>query len=86
MKASWIWTDFDNLFLSIQAREYLPGGNILADSPPSTATVVLTLTDINDNSPAFYSGSYSANVDEHVANGHIVIASVSAFDNDVVCN
>lgn len=74
-----------NLFTSLrQAQEYLPGGNIIADSPACAATVVLAVTDINDNSPTFYSGTYSGTVNENIELGHIVIATVDAFDLDQV--
>ena len=59
---------------------------VVADSPPCNATVVLTVTDINDNAPQFYAGTYTGFVDENVEEGHIVIATVDAFDVDQVMN
>lgn len=70
----------------LQGQEYLSGGSVIADSPACYATIVLTITDVNDNSPTFYSGTYSGTVNENVALGHIVIASINAFDLDEVSN
>lgn len=44
------------------------------------------MTDINDNAPQFYAGTYTGFVDENVEEGHVVIATVDAFDVDQVMN
>ena len=54
------------------------------DAPPSSATVVAALTDINDNPPVFLLDHYSGVVPEDASIDHIVIASVDAFDRDQV--
>ncbi|KAL4230607.1 Protocadherin Fat 4 [Mactra antiquata] len=48
----------------------------------STATVSLTVTDINDNSPVFYPKQYYATVLEGLAKGTIVV-KVTAIDADI---
>ena len=42
------------------------------------------MSDVNDNAPTFFSGTYSGTVNENIELGHIVIATVSAFDLDLV--
>lgn len=54
------------------------------DAPPASATVVVSVTDINDNPPVFYVDLYTGVVPEDASIGHIVIASVAAFDRDQV--
>ena len=54
------------------------------DAPPASATVVVSITDINDNPPTFLIDHYAGDVPEDAAIGHIVTASVSAFDRDQV--
>ena len=54
------------------------------DAPPAVATVVLTVTDVNDNAPQFYSQTYTGYVPEDASLGHIVLASIEAFDIDEV--
>uniref|UniRef100_A0A1X7VA24 Cadherin domain-containing protein n=1 Tax=Amphimedon queenslandica TaxID=400682 RepID=A0A1X7VA24_AMPQE len=71
--------------VSISGQEYLSSG-VMADSPPCYATIVLTVSDINDNSPTFFSGTYSGTVNENIELGHIVIATISAFDLDLGTN
>ena len=68
----------------MQAREYAPGGVEPTDAPPSTATVVAALTDINDNPPVFLLDHYFGVVPEDASIDHIVIASIDAFDRDQV--
>ncbi|XP_077866251.1 protocadherin Fat 4-like [Saccoglossus kowalevskii] len=46
-----------------------------------TATVIVQITDINDNSPQFSQASYSASVDEDENVGYVVV-TVVATDND----
>ena len=50
----------------------------------STATVVVTVTDVNDNSPTFFIDSYVGSVSELAQIGNIAVAGVRAFDRDVV--
>ncbi|XP_066497558.1 cadherin-related family member 2 [Hoplias malabaricus] len=47
----------------------------------STATVTITINDINDNMPRFESNTYKLSVEEHCANGTIV-GTVTATDED----
>lgn len=54
------------------------------DAPPAPATVVVVVTDVNDNSPTFLIDLYAGVVPEDAAVGHIVLASVAAFDRDQV--
>ena len=68
----------------LQAREYAPGGLVPTDAPPSSATVVAALTDVNDNPPVFLLDHYLGVVPEDANIGHIVIASIDAFDRDQV--
>ena len=56
----------------------------LADAPTASTTLVLTISDINDHSPQFYSGAYTGFVNENAEEGHIVISTVNAFDGDTV--
>ena len=54
------------------------------NAPTSTATVVLTVTDVNDNPPTFSTNSYLGSVSELADIGNIAVAGVRAFDLDAV--
>ncbi len=56
----------------------------MINGPTVTSTIVLIVTDLNDNAPQFYAGTYTGFVDENVDAGHVVISSVNAFDADTV--
>ncbi|XP_068424338.1 B-cadherin [Clinocottus analis] len=45
-----------------------------------TATVILTVTDSNDNAPAFTQSSYEASVDENKVDSHILMMTVTDGD------
>ena len=47
-----------------------------------TATVQITVDDINDNSPVFSSSSYNGSVPENETPGSIVVVGISASDED----
>ena len=54
------------------------------NAPTSTATVVVTVTDVNDNPPTFSTNSYLGSVSELADIGNIAVAGVRAFDLDAV--
>ena len=60
-------------------------GNMVS-APVSTTTVVVTVTDVNDNAPTFFSNSYVGSVSESAHMGAIAVAGVRAFDLDAVSN
>ena len=52
---------------------------------PAHSTVILTVTDINDNAPAFITDHLFGRVSELARVGDIAAAGASAFDADEVC-
>lgn len=50
----------------------------------STATVVVTVTDINDNAPTFFISNHVGTVSELADVGNIAVAGIRAFDLDEV--
>lgn len=67
--------------LEIDAVTALPRGSSL-----SFATIVLTVTDVNDNSPTFVTDHYFGSVSELARVGDVAAAGVRAFDIDEVHN
>ena len=66
-----------------QAEVVNPMGNSVG-APVSHTTVVLTVTDVNDNSPTFFIDSFVGSVAESAQIGNIAVAGVRAFDLDEV--
>ena len=50
----------------------------------STATIVITVTDVNDNPPTFFTDNFVGSVSELAQTGNIAVAGVRAFDLDAV--
>jgi hypothetical protein len=71
--------------VSVSGQEHLSNGDAV-DSPLCNATIVLTVTDINDNVPTFHSSLYSGTINENVPLGHVAMATIDAFDLDVGSN
>ena len=59
-------------------------GNPVSGAPASTATVVVNVGDVNDNSPTFFSSTYVDSILETAHSGAIALAGVRAFDADAV--
>ena len=57
----------------------LPKGNT-----PAHSTIVLTVTDVNDNSPAFITDHVFGSISELAKIGDVAAAGVRAFDPDEV--
>ena len=73
-----------SLSFLLQAFVVAPTNNSAIRSSIAVAVVVVTVTDINDNSPVFNSSDYTASVSEAAQTGHIVLTSVEAVDADLV--
>ena len=58
-------------------------GTVLS-SRPSTATVVISVSDVNDNAPTFSVSNYVGTVSEFASVGNIAVAGIRAFDLDEV--
>ena len=56
----------------------------IVKSAPADATVVVTVTDVNDNPPRFIDSHYLGTVAESARIGDIAFAGVAAFDLDEV--
>jgi len=69
---------------TFQAYIVDPSDASVIKSETAIAFVVVTVTDVNDNSPTFLSSHYSSNVTEAAQTGHIVLSTISAFDLDEV--
>lgn len=54
-------------------------------SEEAHASVLVTLTDINDNTPTFFTNHYTGSVSESARIGDIAVAGIRAFDADSVC-
>ena len=59
-------------------------GNPISAAPVSTTTVVVTVADVNDNAPTFFTNSYVGSVSESAHVGAITVAGIRAFDLDAV--
>ena len=73
-----------SLSFLLQAFVVALTNNSAIRSSIAVAVVVVTVTDINDNSPVFNSSDYTASVSEAAQTGHIVLTSVEAVDADLV--
>ena len=73
-----------SLSFLLQAFVVARTNNSAIISSIAVAVVVVTVTDINDNSPVFNSSDYTASVSEAAQTGHIVLTSVEAVDADMV--
>ena len=69
---------------SFQASIYDAMGNPISAAPVSTTTVVVTVADVNDNAPTFFTNSYVGSVSESAYVGAIAVAGIRAFDLDAV--
>lgn len=58
--------------------------NPVSGAPVSTTTVVVTVGDVNDNAPTFFTNSYVGSVSESAHVGAIAVAGIRAFDLDAV--
>lgn len=58
--------------------------NLVSAAPVSTTTVVVTVADVNDNAPTFFTNSYVGSVSESAHVGAIAVAGIRAFDLDAV--
>ena len=58
--------------------------NPVSGAPVSTTTVIVTVGDVNDNAPTFFTNSYVGSVSESAHIGAIAVAGIRAFDLDAV--
>ena len=58
--------------------------SVTSDAAAAVTTVTVEVEDVNDNPPAFHSSLYTGFAREDAAIGTSIIATVAAFDNDLV--
>jgi hypothetical protein len=68
----------------MQATEIDPVTSSPIGSSPAVATVLLSASDINDNSPTFITDHLFGSVPESARIGDVAVAGVRAFDSDEV--
>ena len=69
-------------FITVSSVEVRVSNTTAAISEPALTTVIVTVTDANDNTPTFFTNHYQGMVSESSPVGHVVIQGINAFDID----
>lgn len=69
-------------YITVSAYEVRVTDTNTAISEPAFSSVIVTVTDVNDNAPTFFATHYQGTVSESSPDGHVVVQGVRAFDVD----